>query len=103
MQQGKPIGHSRNLRKPLKLQKKGHTVLKSTETLLLQLILDAKRKGISPSSDQKIMNVAKKLQNLRQARNNPSIPVESYIPEDCPKSFPTEQGKYGQVKFVFIC
>ena len=102
MQQGKPIGHSRNLRKPLKLQKKGHTVLKSTETLLLQLILDAKRKGISPSSDQKIMNVAKKLQNLRQTGNNPSIPVASYIPEDCPKSFPTEQGKYGQVKFV-IC
>ena len=48
------------------------------------------------------MNVAKKLQHLRQTGNNPSIPVESYIPEDCPKSFPTEQGKYGQVKFV-IC
>ena len=48
------------------------------------------------------MNVAKKLQNLRQTGSNPSIPVESYIPEDCPKSFRTEQGKYGQVKFV-IC
>ena len=100
MQQGKPISHSRNLRNPLKLQKKRHTVLKSTETLLLQLILDAKQKGLFPFSDQKIMNVAKKLQNLRQARNNPSIPIESYIPEDCPKSFPTEQGKYGEVKFV---